>query len=671
VKISKSGLLFLLFWTVGILPSAMAQAAAHAGVPYPTAATPRAIDVGELKALSGATPLSVTIALRLSDLSAAESLLKSLNTPGDAQFHQFLTADQFRARFAPADADVQKIIAELAKYGLAAERTSATTLKVTGLPADMERAFAVSLHSYEIPAHENAAGYTFHAPLSRATIPAAISASVAAIVGLDSRPSFHPLYKVVPKTLTKPRSTVPASGTGNAFGYLTVTDFANLYDVQPLYHRGVSGAGRTLAIMTLASFTPSDAFNYWSALGLSVNPNRLQIVNVDDGPGAPSDASGSLETTVDVEQSGGIAPGANIIVYQAPNTDQGFVDVFAVAIDADSAQSLSISWGDWEWLENLENSPAIDPITGQTVGTTQAVHELLVRAAIQGETIFAAAGDGGAYDVNNDLGCNGPYSPSVPTSCSATLSVDYPASDTAITAAGGTTLPGVQEYCLNAACTSTYAVDIRHQRVWGWDYLEGLCEAQGTPNPVTCGIFPGGGGGGVSVFFQKPFYQAGLPGVQRSQPGQVFQAGDFYAEAYGIGVYYALPAYYPGRNVPDVSFNADPETGYVVYYTSSVSGYGEEPFWGGTSFVGPQLNGVSALLGEYLHLRGQGLGLLNYLLYAAPYRGWGPWNSGAPVNPIAYGDNWFYNGSNGYNPGAGLGTIDVFNFAEFLRGPFY
>jgi subtilase family serine protease len=49
------------------------------------------------------------------------------------------------------------------------------------------------------------------------------------------------------------------------------------------------------------------------------------------GRALPGDASGSLETTIDVEQSGGIAPGAKIIVYQAPNTNQGFVDVFARA----------------------------------------------------------------------------------------------------------------------------------------------------------------------------------------------------------------------------------------------------------------------------------------------------------------------------------------------------
>jgi kumamolisin len=656
----------MLLLALGALPGAMAE---NAALPYPTAATPKGIDLGEFKALSGSTPMSVTIALRLSDLNQAETLLRSLNTPGDPQFHRFLTADQFVARFAPTDAQVAKVIAGLARYGLEAERTGATTLRVTGLPAAMERAFAVSLHSYEVPAHGNVAGYTFHAPLSHPTIPAEISASVAAVVGLDSHPNFRPLSRAAPMTAAKLRSKAPSS-TGDAFGSLTVTDFAELYDVRPLYGRGVSGSGRTLGIMTLASFTPSDAFAYWDALGLSVDKHRIRIVNVDGGPGAPSDASGSLETAIDVEQSGGIAPGAKIIVYQAPNTNQGFVDVFAWAIDADLAQSLSISWGDWEWFYNIENAPVTDPTTGRTTSTTQAVHELLVRAGIQGQSVFGAAGDGGAYDINDDLGCYGPYSPKDQTSCSVTLSVDYPASDTAITAAGGTTLPGLQEYCLDTACTSPYVIDIPHERVWGWDYLEGLCKAQGTPNPITCGIFLVGGGGGVSVAFQEPFYQYGLAGIQSSQPHQVYQAGEYYLETYGIGLFYILPSYYPGRNVPDISFNADPQTGYVVFYTSSVSGYGEESGWGGTSFVGPQLNGVSALLGEYLQLHGQGLGLLNYSLYGLALSGQAYGGPSAPLHAIAYGDNWFYHGRDGYSPAAGLGTLDVFHYAEFMRGQF-
>jgi kumamolisin len=665
MRTSKVALLTLLF-VLGMLPSAKAQTSNERNaLPFPTAETPRPIDRGALSAESSATPMSVTIALRLRDVDEAENLLQALHTPGDPQFHKFLTAEQFVERFGPTNADVAKVVATLGKYGLTAERASTTTLKVTGLSADMERAFAVSLHSYEVPAHGNVAGYTFHAPFSRPTIPAEIAPSVVAVVGLDSRPSLHPAYKFAPTTLAKARSTVPTT-TPDAPGFWTVTDFADYYDVQPLYKRGVSGRGHTLGVMTFASFTPSDAFAYWTALGLSVNPNRIQIINVDGGPGAPSDASGSVETTLDVEQSGGIAPRANIIVYQAPNTNQGFVDVFAAAVDANSAETVSISWLSWEWFFNLENGPVTDPITGRTVGVTQATHELLVRAAIQGQTLFTASGDGGAYTVNWVLDCFPPYSPAQPTSCSQPLSVGYPGSDTAMTAAGGTTLPGIQDFCLNAACTPPYyVIDIPHERVWGWDYLEGLCVTLGVPNPITCGIFPTGGGGGVSVLFEEPWYQFSVPGVQRSQHGQIYEVGAEIASEDDVPLFYALPANYRGRNVPDVSFNADPNTGYVIYYTSSVSGFAIDSYGGGTSFVAPQLNGVTALLSE--DSGGSRIGLLNYPLYELVRSGTAYWRENAPLHAIADGDNWFYHGSEGYNPAAGVGTMDVANFAAFLR----
>jgi kumamolisin len=446
---------------------------------------------------------------------------------------------------------------------------------------------------------------------------------------------------------------------------LTVADFAINYDVQPLYDRGVTGRGRTLGIITLASFTPSDAFAYWSALGLKVSPKRIKIVDVDGGPGSPSDASGSLETTIDVEQSGGIAPGAKIIVYQAPNTNQGFVDVFAKGVEDDIADTVSCSWGFWEWFQNAENSPANDPITGQPSGVLEVFHELILRAAIQGQTLYAASGDGGAYDVTNDLGCHGPFSTTDPNSCTEPLSVDNPASDPYMTAAGGTTLPGTISLCLNPACTPPlFNITHKDERVWGWDYFLEFCEAIGTPDPIQCGVFPAGSGGGVSVIYPLPSYQDSLSGIQSSQPLQVWQSNPAFAALFGVLDFYVLPSHFPGRNVPDVSFNADPYTGYLVYYTSDVSGFGLQSGWGGTSFVAPQLNGVSALLGQEIHDR---IGLMNFPLYDLACSGQAYDGPNAPLKIISHGDNWFYHGRDGYSPAVGLGTMDVANFGRYLH----
>lgn len=640
-----------------------------------SAAPPRPVDRGPLAERERQTPISVTIALALPGLAEAEKLQAAIYTPGTPEYHQFLTPDQFAARFGPSDPEVARVIAALGKYGLSAERTTATSLNVTGMPADMERAFSVTLHRYEVAAPGSVAGYTFRAPATRPAIQAEISTAVRAVVGLDNRPLFHPAYvtpgrsRMLPPAIQPTPSKISAT-PDSAFGFLTVTNFANQYDVDPLYKLGVSGSGSTIGIITLAAFTPSDVFAYWAAVGLTVAPNRIAVINIDGGPGLPSDLSGSIETSLDVEQSGGIAPGAKIIVYQAPNTAQGFLDAFAQAIEANRADSFSASWGAWEWLQNLENAPVIDPIHGGTAAFTQALHELLLQASIQGQTAFAASGDGGAYDVNHDLGCFGPYNALGTFSCSLTISVDYPASDPYITAAGGTTLSGHQEYCLSPATLASvpayygcplpyYQVQTSKESVWGWDYFAGLWNRLGT-DPISLGLFPIGSGGGVSTLFPEPSYQSGLPGIQVSQPGQTFNATPEFGL---VGLPYVLPAGFAGRNVPDISFDADPDTGYVIYYTSDVFGFGAFPFVGGTSFVAPQLNGVTALLNQYL---GKRVGFLNPTLYGLVATGQAYGGSNSPLNQVKAGDNWFYPGSKGYNLGTGLGTVDVFNFANYL-----
>ncbi len=636
--------LAILFLALGVAGATDTAIAASTTVPVALAA--RTIDLGATTAVDGNVSMSVTVALRLSDIAGAEALLQSVATPGGAQYHKFLSADEFEARFAPSAASVAQVVTALQSYGLSAERSTATTLHVSGTAAAMERAFSVSLHTFQVESDGIHGAFQYHAPQSSPVAPAAAANLISGVVGLDNRPHLHPHSR----SIGSPTHVLPEHSTGNAPGSFTVQDFANYYDVEPLYRAGISGNGSKIGVMSLANFTPSDAFAYWNALGLHVNKNRLSVTYIDGGPGPISDADGSLETTLDVEQAGGIAPGANITVYLAPNTNQGFVDLFAAAIESNWADSLSLSWGEWEWFDNLENTPVTDAITGRTVSTLQAVHELLVRAALQGQTVFTSSADGGAYEAFDDG--FGPPAFNLP------LSVDYPASDPAITATGGTTLASEQSFTITGV-SKPLVINIPHERVWGWDWLQPLCNALGTPDPIACGIFSGGSGGGVSVYFTTPSYQVGLQGVQLSQPRQTF----IEYQPPPTTLLFALPAFYPGRNVPDVSMNADPYTGYQVYYTSSVTGFGIQSGWGGTSFVAPQLNGVTALLKQVVHGR---IGLLNNALYHVQRRG-GYFGQRAPLNPIPYGDNWFYQGSYGYNPAVGVGTMDVANFALALQ----
>jgi kumamolisin len=614
-------------------------------------AASKAVDAGALSGAEASQSISVTIALKLSDLAGAESMMQRLATSGDAMYGKFLTPAQVEAQFGPNESDVARVIAALSAAGLAVERTTSTTLTASGKPAALEQAFHTSLHRFVMPATGKHPSFTFRAAKTAPVVPASIASVVRGVIGLNTNPVFSPHLKYAPVKmggLPVTRNPGSTSGVDTESGALTVKDFATLYDVNPLYAKGVTGKGRTVGIVTLANFTPSDVFAYWNSLNLKVNAKRLTVVNIDGGPGAPSDESGSDETTLDIEQSGGIAPGANIIVYQSPNTDQGFLDAFAHAVHDNKADSFSTSWGEWEFFDSAAGGNQVtDVFSHETVSSLQALHEVLVVAALQGQTTFAAAGDCGAYDAFDE----------VPAGFSNPLSVDNPASDTAIVAAGGTTLPGVQEFQLPDG--SNFDINVPTERVWGWDYLIPLCKALGQDPFGNCDIFPAGGGGGVSVFFQLPLYQFGIFGTQSSQPNQSLVDGTTSPPT----VDFVLPAHFLGRNVPDVSFNADPETGYALFYTSSSNGFQVDTFGGGTSFVSPQLNGVTALLAQNA---GHRLGLLNVELYNLARLGLTQGRH-AVINTISAGDNWFYKARDGYSPAAGLGTIDVFKLSEVTR----
>jgi len=636
-------MIFLRYW-VGA-----AVALGMIGISAAGAAPPEPVDLGSLTERAGDQPISLTIALKLKDLSGAEAMMRRVSTPGDPLYHQFLTPEQVQAQFGPSEATVAGVIAQLHGRGLSVERTTATILKATGGPSALERLFQTGLHQFQLPATDVTPASTFRAPIRQPVVPAEVAQAVGAVAGLSTKPVFRPHFRHAPTSLgNRPikRQVVPASASAlSQPGLLTVTDFAARYNVDALYNQGITGKGGALGIVTFANFTPGDVFAYWGSLNLNVDPKRLTVVNIDGGPGPPSDASSSSETTLDVEQSGGIAPDANIIVYQAPNTDQGFLDAFAAAIQSNKADSISTSWGNWEWF-NDEFPSVTDPFSGQFVSLARAAHELFVEAALQGQSLFAASGDFGAYDSFEFL---------PPPSFTFPLSIDYPAADTAITAGGGTTLPGTQTFVLPSI---TLSINIPTERIWGWDYLQPLCNALKL-DPTSCGIFPIGSGGGVSVFSPIPFYQTLTAGVQTSQPGQVLIEEDTTPP----DTIFLFPTHFRGRNVPDVSFNADPDTGYTVLYTSDVHGFELQTFAGGTSFVAPQLNGVTALL---VQNAGHRLGFLNPLLYGLALLG-GAHGPNAAFNTISAGDNWFYAGRNGYSPAAGLGVINVGNLAKMTK----
>ncbi len=577
-----------------------------------------------------AETISASLVLKVRHPDQLEELVASTQDPRSPRYHQFLSLNEFVDRFAPDWRDIATITRYLQGFGITVDDVypNHLLLRVTGTTDAFDRAFDLDVHDFARGSHH------FHRPRHAPRIPVLLRDLLVTIVGPSDEPHFRPMHRraaAASLPIRRPGGVLPPAGavaTGVPGDY-TVGDVANLYNLNPIYAAHIDGRGQTVGIVTLADFLPADAYTYWSLIGLDVLANRITQIHVDGGGDLSADA-GSGETSLDVEQAGGLAPQAKIRVYDAPNSDAGFMDAFYRAISDNLSDSISVSWGSAEEFY-------FEAVTGvDATAELQAFHQVFLEAGAQGISMFAATGDNGAYDINGAF--NDPVD--------NLLSVDVPSSDPAMTAAGGTTTP----VALSAG-PGTPTLVVPHEQVWGWDYIENYLIAIGVFPAGDTTLFPAGGGGGVSVVWNRPSYQKQTAGLRSTEPNQavVFQGQTLLQ----------LPAAFKGRNLPDISLNADPFTGYYVFSTTDgglIDGFG------GTSFVAPQLNGISALLSQGTHGR---VGFWNPMLYRFQ-RGY----AGSPLSPIidvTGGDNWFYTGVPGYEPGAGLGVIDAARLLKAVR----
>ncbi len=194
------------------------------------------------------------------------------------------------------------------------------------------------------------------------------------------------------------------------------------------------------------------------------------------------------------------------------------------------------------------------------------------------------------------------------------LGVDSPASDPYVTGVGGTNLQ------LNAGAYGS-------ESVWS-----NPSDTQRSPNGA-------GGGGGLSTQFKQPLWQTGQ-GVQNQ-----------YSNGY--------------REVPDVSADADPATGYATYCTVTNAGC-PSTGWitiGGTSAAAPLWAGSMALIDQYLQSQSKSVvGSANPVLYSL----FNTQQQSPAFHDVTSGTNLYYSASQGYDIASGIGSPDVNNIAHDL-----
>ncbi len=593
---------------------------------------------------AGNTPEQVSFILDAQHLNQLEDRVQS-------GFNgHYLSTGQFANQYGQSRQNIGALQSYLAHYGIhTTAMADGLDVQASGTADQFNKALSVSQRDYQtapIPArhgHPAVPGRRFHGAPTNPLLPRQLAQFVLAILGLSNYPAFSS------DAIRTPTAT-NASPAAEQDGDRTPADFASSYN---LPHG--SGSGSTIGVVTLAALDQPSAEYFWSnVLGISTKANRITVDNIDGGPGAVSDAAGSGETTLDVEQSGALAPQANIIVYQAPNTDPGFLDAFFQAASDNKADSVSASWGEAEtvinyFVKNGAESPAYQ----------QTFDEAFLEMAAQGQSSFVSSGDAGAYDDSDELG-------------STNLDVDSPGNSPYVTSSGGTTLPGTIP--LGATDTAT----ISAERAWGWDWLwphwADFCASR-NPDGSCAGGFPdegtfakaeaAGDGGGYSGLEATPSYQRQL-GISHYNAVQyltptAFDSTDFAPLTLPTDWNFnATPSVQSGssqgRGEPDLSADADPFTGYELYFSFGDQAPTLETGWGGTSFVAPQLNGSTALIDANL---GHRVGFWNPQVYSFA----GGHNS--PFHTLdsasANNDNLFYTGTPGqpWNPATGLGTPDL------------
>jgi kumamolisin len=395
-----------------------------ARIPVPGSSRPALTGVETLGPLSPDSPITVTLVLRRR-AELDENLVTGPET---------VTSEEFAHRFGAADDDLARVEELLTAAGLDVIGThvGARRVTVTGPASAMTEVFGTEL---SLVRDSSGAGIEYRARSGELHLPAELDGVVTAVLGLDERRQARAQFRL---------HDAPAAAQS-----FTPDQLGSLYN----FPAGTDGTGQTIAIIELGGgFVPDDITTYFA--GLKIPAPQVTAVEVDGGKneptGDPNSADG--EVLLDIEVAGALAPGAEQLVYFAPNTDQGFVDAVTTAVHATPAPAaVSISWGQSE-----------DQWTPQA---RTAMDQAFADAAALGVTVCAASGDGGSGDGQTD----------------GAQHADFPASSPNALACGGTHLEASSS-------------GIASETVWNT---------------------PGGGatGGGVSDAFPPPAYQsaAGVP----------------------------------------------------------------------------------------------------------------------------------------------------------------
>ena len=586
-------------------------------------------DVSSLvpNAVSSSRQLNLRIAFVLRNRAELNKLLREQQDPSSPQYHQWLTSDEFAAKFGPAPADERAVERWLTSAGFKVVGRSATILQVQGTVAQAASLFAVSfvgsadgrLYANEqdpaVPGqfasiissiggldnlmHAKHSGSWTPAPASKAISPAsAAGAMILAenVPDAESRPG------------QQPTGAQPETSYQGIVGFAP-SDLYTFYDENSLLNNGTDGSdgGGCIAVIEDSNFSTSAVNLFDSTFSLSA-VTLTKILADGTDPGYTADES---EALLDVEWGHAAAPGASITAYIGDGSTlgaQALVDALKAAVTDNKCASIDMSFS---------FCGASSSFFEETLGG------LFAQAAAQGQSVFVASGDDGAAGLV--------YSSSQNACTTATSRhVSEASADPDVTAIGGTEFSPVYD-------GSGDDVGNVPEDAWNESALQ-----NGKTTPL------GASGGGASAIFTKPAWQAGQ-GVPNDGK----------------------------RDVPDIAIASGIlGPGFFLGDDPTQSGGSTiDCCWGGTSVGAALWSGIAQLL-DQADIQNGGNGRLGNVaprLYVMGEQ----MNVGTTgLRDVTLGNNSFngvtgFNAGPGYDQTTGWGTPDIGIFVPaFVTGQF-
>jgi subtilase family serine protease len=427
------------------------------GNTHPTAVPKN--DLGLVRSGFPMTDLLLVLSRSAEQQAAFDRFVTDQYDPSSPNFRHWLRPAEVGEQFGPSFTDIATISNWLASRGFSVASVSKDrmTIRFSGTAAQVQAAFHTEIHSLSVDGQKHIAN------ISDPEIPAALAPVVAGVKALhDFTP--RPLHRLgaqatfdsatggwkraasendaeLLKTPTVSGAAHPELGitTGSSLVEdVTPYDFATIYNVQPLWNAGtrIDGTGQTIAITGTSDITPSDVASFRSVFGLPAGLAPIQVKGANGlDPGVCTSLTAAcnigdlIENSLDVEWSGAVAPGAQIVLVTSgalSSTDDTVYDSSDYVVEnignssspVATAHILNVSYGQCE--------------LGMGTGGNVAYSNLWQTAAAEGIAVFVASGDAGAATCDQGMDVTVPYKAQFGVSVSGLASTPYN------TAVGGT-----------------------------------------------------------------------------------------------------------------------------------------------------------------------------------------------------------------------------------------